>query len=126
MAIKVIPAKPIKPTLAKHRAPGESWKRAMQKMFEQVLGELQEIKKQALAEKQSRSEKIRKATIAGLARAKKRGTKLGRPPGKPKIDARIVWRLRREGLKQGKIAKAIGCSQALVSKLLKKKSKGKK
>jgi hypothetical protein len=127
MAIKLIPAKSIKPMLAKYRDPGDTWKRAMQKMFERVLADLEEIKKHALAAERNRKKRISEGTLAGLARAKQRGVALGRPRGKPRISVRLVRELRREGLKQERIAEIAHCSQGLVSRLLKKgKAKGRK
>jgi DNA invertase Pin-like site-specific DNA recombinase len=127
MATKLIPAKPTKPILAKHRTPGDTWKRATQKMFERVLAELEEIKKHALAAEQNRKNRISKGTLAGLERARQRGVALGRPRRKPKIGIRLLRELHREGLTQERIAEIAHCSQGLVSRLLKKKkAKGKK
>ena len=60
---------------------------------------------------------IKERVNAGIERAKKRGTKLGRPPA---IDVERVVLLRKRGLSLSQIAKQVGCTKSAVSKLLKK------
>src|ERR1700687_2609205 len=111
----------VKEMLAKHRGPRDTWKRAMQKMFERVIRDLEEIKKQALQTEQSYRDKISKGTRKGLARARARGVKLGGARGrKSKVSLKRLRELERRGLTQIQIASVLGCSQALVSRLLKK------
>lgn len=69
-------------------------------------------------EREERSAKIK----AGLARAKKRGVKLGGARRTSGVDARSVVALRRRGMTQEEIAKVLKISQPLVSKILRRAS----
>jgi DNA invertase Pin-like site-specific DNA recombinase len=60
---------------------------------------------------------IRERINAGLARARKEGTKLGRRPVKPAIEARIR-KLRAEGMGILKIGRTIGVGTSVVQRVL--------
>jgi len=72
------------------------------------------------------SEMIRERINAGLARARERGTKSGRPIGRPKTVTpkliRNVRRAREEGLSLRKIAKHAGTSLRTVQRVLESES----
>ena len=56
-------------------------------------------------------------TKAGLARARAKGKRLGRPPIKPRVVKRIR-ELRATGLSMGKIAVEVGCSVGIVHRIV--------
>jgi len=60
---------------------------------------------------------IRERVNAGLARAKARGTKLGRRPVKPAIETRIR-ELRAKGMGILKIRRAVGVGTSVVQRVL--------
>jgi DNA invertase Pin-like site-specific DNA recombinase len=112
-----------KDILAKERKPGDTWADAMKKKFEKALYDLEHLNEQILERAQqteaSYRKKIAEGTRLGLQRAKKRGVKLG-GHRTSKIDRKRLRGLVRRGFKQMQIAENLGCSQALVSRLLKK------
>jgi DNA invertase Pin-like site-specific DNA recombinase len=111
----------MKAILAKHRGARDTWKGSMQKMFERVIRDLEEIKKQALQTEQSYRDKISKGTVKGLERARARGIKLGGARRKSKINLNQLRALHRSGRTQEEIADVLDCSQGLVSRLLRAK-----
>jgi DNA invertase Pin-like site-specific DNA recombinase len=60
---------------------------------------------------------LRERTRAGLAEARQRGVRLGRPPGRAP-DAREVARLREAGLSWREIASRLGCATASARRAL--------
>jgi DNA invertase Pin-like site-specific DNA recombinase len=60
---------------------------------------------------------IRERVNAGLARAKERGTRLGRPPVKSSVEARIR-ELRTEGMGILKIGRTLGVGTSVVQRVL--------
>jgi len=64
-------------------------------------------------------------TRKALAKARREGKRLGRPPG-TKIDLKKLKRLRARGLTQTQIAEKLGATQSLVSRALAKLNKGKR
>ena len=62
-------------------------------------------------------EMIRERVLSGLAKAKRKGTRLGRPSPAPIVNKKIS-ELRAKGMSQAKIAKAVGVSKQYVSKSL--------
>ena len=60
---------------------------------------------------------IRERVLAGLANAKAKGKKLGRPRC---IDVAKVHELRQQGFSLGQISKEVGCTRSAVSKSLRK------
>jgi hypothetical protein len=60
---------------------------------------------------------IRERVLAGLARARSQGKRLGRPPVPP-ITVDKIKRLREEGLSLRKIAKQVGISTSKVHQLV--------
>lgn len=58
---------------------------------------------------------------AGIARARARGTKSGRPIGRPRVSAAVegeIRRLRAKGLGKLRIAREVGCGVATVQRVL--------
>lgn len=60
---------------------------------------------------------IKERVRAGVAAAKARGQKLGRPP---KLDKFVILTMRQQGLSLGQIAKHLGTSRSAVAKSLKR------
>jgi DNA invertase Pin-like site-specific DNA recombinase len=60
---------------------------------------------------------IRERVNAGLARAKKKGIRLGRRPVKPAVEARIL-KLRADGMGQLKIGRTLGVGTSVVQRVL--------
>lgn len=60
---------------------------------------------------------IRERVLAGLANARAKGKRLGRPR---QIDVERVHQLRQQGFSLGQISKEMGCTRSAVSKSLKK------
>jgi DNA invertase Pin-like site-specific DNA recombinase len=61
---------------------------------------------------------IRERVRAGIAAAKARGKKFGRPP---RLDHNRIVQLRLQGWSQGRIAKELGTNKGVVSKVLRRK-----
>jgi AraC-like DNA-binding protein len=70
-------------------------------------------------------DRITKATLKGLKRARAEGKRLGRPPGSGKHSGNIgrICALLKRGFTQQSIAQNLGCSQSLVSRRLKEMRK---
>lgn len=115
---------PWKEILTKERKKGEKWADVMRRKFEKVLTDLVDVHAEIMRRAQSEAEyraKISAGTRKGLERARRRGVKLGGARSrKSKIDDKTLKQLRRRGFSQMKIAEWFGCSQALVSRKLKK------
>jgi DNA invertase Pin-like site-specific DNA recombinase len=62
-------------------------------------------------------EMIRERVNAGLARARAKGTRLGRPPTKPAVEAQIR-KLRARGMGKLKIARTLGIGSSVVQRVL--------
>jgi DNA invertase Pin-like site-specific DNA recombinase len=60
---------------------------------------------------------IRERVNAGLARAREKGTKLGRRPAKPSIEGRIR-ELKAEGMGMLKIGRTVGVGTSVVQRVL--------
>jgi len=63
---------------------------------------------------------IRERVNAGLARARKHGTKSGNPIGRPTVSEEVeasIRNLRAEGLGMVKIAKQLGCGVSVVQRV---------
>jgi hypothetical protein len=87
-------------------------------LLERVLRDLQYFLKEATRSAEERSKKSSAAIKAGLARARKRGVKLGGAHRKSAVNPKSVLALKKRGLKQQEIASILGISQPLVSKIL--------
>jgi DNA invertase Pin-like site-specific DNA recombinase len=58
---------------------------------------------------------------AGIAKARAKGTRTGRPIGRPRVDSEIetrIRRLRERGLGMVRIAKQVGCGVSVVQRVL--------
>ena len=63
---------------------------------------------------------IRERVNAGIARARKNGTKSGNPIGRPAVSADVedrIRELRSDGLGMVKIAKQLGCGVSVVQRV---------
>jgi DNA invertase Pin-like site-specific DNA recombinase len=63
---------------------------------------------------------IRERVVAGLARAKTKGTRSGKPIGRPSVDSKVEDRirtLRAEGVGMLKVAKLLGCGVSVVQRV---------
>ncbi|MGZ3775205.1 MAG: recombinase family protein [Pseudobdellovibrionaceae bacterium] len=81
------------------------------RLFAQILGSLAEFEKSL----------IRERTVAGLNYAKQvKGKTLGRP--KKLRNLELIFRLNEQGLSTREIARLVGCSQATVSRELRRES----
>jgi len=100
----------------------------MNQQFERVLTDLKRVLRDLTDERNNvalvlkdldREREERKKKIkAGLARAKKRGVKLGGARRTSNVDAKTVVALRKRGMTQQEIAEILNVSQPLVSKIL--------
>lgn len=61
---------------------------------------------------------IQERVKAGMARAKKQGKRIGRPPVKPEVETKII-KLRRKGYGIHRIAKEVGCGSGTVQRVIK-------
>jgi hypothetical protein len=64
---------------------------------------------------------IRERVHAGIARAKAKGTRTGRPFGRPKADAKLERRIRElatQGMGKLKIARELGIGTSVVQRVL--------
>ena len=61
---------------------------------------------------------IQERVKAGMARAKKQGKHIGRPPVKPEVETKII-KLRRKGFGIHRIAKEVGCGSGTVQRVIK-------
>jgi hypothetical protein len=91
---------------------------SMGQQLTRVLRDLTYFLKDATRAADERKKRISAATKAGLARAKKRGVKLGGARRTSKVDAKQVFALRKKGFTQQQIAVRLGISQPLVSNIL--------
>jgi hypothetical protein len=91
---------------------------SMNQQFLRVLHDLTFVLSRLVEQVDERKKKISEATKAGLARAKKRGVKLGGAHRTSNVDTKKVFALRKKGFTQQKIAMRLAISQPLVSKIL--------
>lgn len=117
------------------RQPRETWERKVERLVRE-LGEVltsydrelakgaeeyrQQLNIRDLKAEAERVQRISEGTRRGLEKARRRGTKLGGPRRKPRIDPKKLRQLSGRGLSQQEIARSLGCSQPRVSQLLKK------
>jgi CRP-like cAMP-binding protein len=94
---------------------------SMDQQFRRVLRDLTFAVSRLVAQVDERKKKISEATKAGLARAKRRGVKLGGARRTSNVDTKRVFTLRKKGFTQQEIAMRLGISQPLVSKILRKR-----
>jgi DNA invertase Pin-like site-specific DNA recombinase len=74
---------------------------------------------QVMQDDKARAAKLSAAIRKGLERAKRQGKRIGGARRRPAFDRERIRRLARKGCTQTAIAKSLGCTQGLVSKVLK-------
>jgi hypothetical protein len=89
----------------------KEYERLNHELLKHFLGQ---VMKDSEAVRLRRSAAIR----AGQARAKERGEKFGGARNVPRFDHKRIVRLARQGHTQNEIAVKLGCSQSLVSRVL--------
>ena len=122
-----------KDILEKERRPHDSWADAMRRKFEKVLRDIEGVKKQyesdlrrVMEDEGTYRRRISEATRRGLEKARARGVKLGGARRrKSKVKLSVLRRLKKDGFTQQEIADKLGCSQALVSRKLKRRKRRK-